>query len=68
MAMTVRFTPEQDAKLQMIADQHGISKQQALVLTLERFDAREKRQEQMNEVLKLVLSRDEDLMNRLADA
>ncbi|MFM2321497.1 MAG: hypothetical protein RL612_644, partial [Actinomycetota bacterium] len=33
-----------------------------------RYDAREKRQAQMNEALNLVLTRDAELMERLADA
>lgn len=68
MAMTVRFTAEQDAKLQQIADDNGISKQQALVLILDQHDERKKRKQQMDQVLQLVLSRDSELMERLADA
>jgi hypothetical protein len=68
MAMTVRFTPEQDSKLQQIAHDNGISKQQALVLILDQHDERQKRKQQMDQVLQLVLSRDAELMERLADA
>lgn len=68
MAMTIRLTPEQDAKLEQIAQDLGVSKQQAIIETLERYDSREKRRRQMDEVLKLVLTRDAELMERLADA
>ena len=68
MAMTVRFTPEQDAKLQQIADEHGISKQQALVLTVDQYDERRTRRRQIDEALELVLSRDAELLKRLEDA
>jgi hypothetical protein len=66
MAMTVRFTPEQDAKLQQIAAEHGISKQQALVLTLDFYDERLARRKLINEAVQLVLTRDAKLLKRLA--
>ena len=68
MAMTLRLTPELDAKLDIIAAQLGVSKQLAVEAAIERYDAREKRQAQMNEALNLVLTRDAELMERLADA
>ncbi|MEY4618101.1 MAG: hypothetical protein RL101_287 [Actinomycetota bacterium] len=67
MAMTVRFTPKQDAKLQMIAAEHGISKQQALVLALDQYDERRERRKLINEAVQLVLTRDAELMKRLAE-
>ena len=67
MAMTVRFTPKQDAKLQMIAAENGISKQQALVLALDQYDERRARRKLINEAVQLVLTRDAELLKRLAE-
>lgn len=68
MAMTIRLTQEQDAKLEQIARDLGVSKQQAIIETLERYDSREKRRRQLDEAFDLVMTRDAELMRRLADA
>jgi predicted transcriptional regulator len=68
MAMTLRLTPEQDSKLEQIAADLGISKQQAIVETIESYDLRAKRRRLMDEAFELVMTRDAELMRRLADA
>jgi len=68
MAMTLRLTAEQDQALEKIAEQLGCSKQQAVVRAIEAFDSREQRRRQIEEITKLVLVRDKELLDRLADA
>jgi len=66
--MTLRLTAEQDQALEKIAEQLGCSKQQAVVRAIEAFDSREQRRRQIEEITKLVLVRDKELLDRLADA
>lgn len=68
MAMTLRLTAEQNLALEKIADELGCSKQQAVIRAIESFDAKEHRRKQINEITRLVLKRDKDLLDRLADA
>ena len=66
--MTLRLTAAQDRALEKIAEQLGCSKQQAVVRAIEAFDSREHRRKQIEEITKLVLVRDKELLERLADA
>ena len=54
--------------MEKIAEQLGCSKQQAVVRAIEAFDSREHRRKQIEEITKLVLVRDKELLERLADA
>lgn len=68
MAMTLRLTDEQDKTLSAIAEQLGCSKQEAVISAIEAFDAKAQRKKQMKEIFDLVLVRDKELLDRLADA
>lgn len=68
MAMTIRLTKAQDEVLTNIADQLGCSKQQAVITAIEAFDAKAHRQKQLKEIMDIVLVRDKELLDRLADA
>lgn len=68
MAMTLRLTEEQDRALTKIAEQLGCSKQQAAIRAIEAFDAKSHRRKQIEEITRLVLTRDKELLDRLADA
>jgi hypothetical protein len=68
MAMTIRVTEAQDEVLTNIADQLGCSKQQAVITAIEAFDAKAHRQKQLKEIMDIVLVRDKELLDRLADA
>ena len=68
MAMTLRLTDEQDRVLAGIAEQLGCSKQEAVISAIEAFDAKTHRKKQMKEIFDLVLVRDKELLDRLADA
>lgn len=68
MAMTLRLTPEQDARLEEIAETLGMSKQQAVIAAIEQFDESAIRQKRLDEIFQKVMTRDHELMQRLADA
>ena len=68
MAMTLRLTAEQDKALETIAEQLGCSKHQAVIRAIESFDAKSNRKKQLDEIMKIVLVRDKELLDRLADA
>lgn len=68
MAMTLRLTPEQDARLAEIAETLGMSKQQAVIAAIQQFDESAIRQKRLDEILQKVMTRDHELMQRLADA
>ena len=68
MAMTIRLTEAQDEVLTNIAEHLGCSKQQAVVAAIEAFDAKAHRQKQLREIMDIVLVRDKELLDRLADA
>jgi hypothetical protein len=68
MAMTLRLTESQDQLLEQIAEQLQCSKHQAVIKALEAFDARAHRRKQIQEITKLVMERDKELLDRLADA
>jgi predicted transcriptional regulator len=68
MAMTLRLTEEQDARLDALAELLGVSKQAVVSMAIDRFDAAAARQKLLDEAFDLVMTRDKELMERLADA
>jgi hypothetical protein len=68
MAMTLRLTEEQDARLETVAKTLGMSKQQAVIALIEQFDEAASRRTRIDEIYKKVMTRDAELMERLADA
>ncbi|NBU22721.1 MAG: CopG family transcriptional regulator [Actinobacteria bacterium] len=68
MAMTLRLTESQDQLLEQIAEQLGCSKHQAVIKAIEAFDAKAHRKKQLDEIINIVLVRDKELLDRLADA
>lgn len=66
--MTLRLTEEQDARLDALAELLGVSKQAVVSMAIDRFDAVAARQKMLDEVFDLVMTRDKELMERLADA
>jgi hypothetical protein len=68
MAMTLRLEAEQDKQLAQVAEHLGISKQQAVALAVERFLELEWQRAVGSQVIDLVMTRDKELMERLADA
>jgi hypothetical protein len=68
MAMTLRLEAEQDKQLAQVAEHLGISKQQAVALAVERFLELEWQRAVGRQVIDLVITRDKELMERLADA
>lgn len=68
MAMTLRLTPEQDARLESIAAALGVSKQQAVIDLIENVDLSANRRVRLDSIFDKVMARDADLMERLADA
>ena len=68
MAMTIRLTDELDAKLERLAVELGVSKQQAVIHAIELSDSRSIREHQLAEARAFVLDHDKELMEKLADA
>jgi predicted transcriptional regulator len=68
MAMTLRLSTEQDQTVQNIADQLGCSKQQAVIAAIEAFDAKSHRKKQIDQIVDIILVRDKEILDRLADA
>ncbi len=68
MAMTIRLTDELDAKLERLANDLGVSKQQAVIQAIELSSAKSIRELQLAEARNFVLTHDRDLMEKLADA
>ena len=68
MAMTLRLTEQQDAELAAVADSMNVSKQRAVEIALEEYLQRNDQKRIMNEVIETVLTRDAELMRRLADS
>jgi predicted transcriptional regulator len=68
MAMTLRLTPEQDARLETLAKALGVSKQQAVIELLDTVDLSAARRVKLDGILDKVLKRDAELLERLADA
>jgi predicted transcriptional regulator len=68
MAMTLRLTEQQDAELAAVADSMNVSKQRAVEIALEEFLARNDQERIMRQVFEKVMTRDAELMRRLADS
>ena len=68
MAMTLRLTEQQDAELAAVADSMNVSKQRAMEIALEEYLERNSQTRIMREVIETVLTRDAELMRRLADS
>lgn len=68
MAMTLRLTPEQDARLEALAKALGVSKQQAVIELIDTVDLSAARRIKLDGILDKVLKRDAELLERLADA
>lgn len=68
MAMTIRLTEEQDAKLERLAEELCVSKHQAVIHAIELSNSRAIREKQLEEARAFVLSHDKELMEKLADA
>ena len=66
--MTIRLTEEQDTKLERIAQFRQVSKQRAIEQLVEEADEREFAKKRLDEAYNLVMTRDKELMERLADA
>jgi predicted transcriptional regulator len=68
MAMTLRLTDKQDGELSAVAESLNISKQRAMQIALDEYLERNDQDRIMKQVLETVLSRDGELMRRLADS
>jgi predicted transcriptional regulator len=68
MAMTLRLTEEQDAQLGAVAESMNVSKQRAVEIALDEYLAKHDQERVMSEIINKVLSRDAELMRRLADS
>lgn len=68
MAMTLRLTEEQDTKLDLLAAELKLSKQQAIVHLIQTAELANHRQARLREIFDKVMVRDAELMERLADA
>jgi len=68
MAMTLRLTDKQDAELSAVAESLNISKQRAMQIALDEYLERNDQDRIMKQVLETILSRDSELMRRLADS
>lgn len=66
--MTIRLTDELDAKLERLANELGVSKQQAVIQAIELSDARSIREQQLADARTFVLTHDKELLEKLADA
>ena len=67
MAMTVRFTEEQDAQLTQLAEYWGVSKQQALVRAVEDMIVSIDYENKKREGLAFVMSEYADVIKRLGE-
>lgn len=66
MAMTLRLTDEQDAKLTELATIQGISTQQAVIRLIDTASLRAERRREVDLIMDDVLTRDAELLDRLA--
>ena len=66
--MTLRLTPEQDARLEALAASLGVSKHQAVIEMIETVDLSAQRRIQLDGIFDKVMQRDAELMQRLSDA
>ncbi|MCX6485393.1 MAG: hypothetical protein NTX78_01950 [Rhodoluna sp.] len=68
MAMTLRLSEEQDKQLTTIAESLGISKNKAAIDAIQAFIELEWQRATVKQAVERVLTRDAELMERLADA
>ena len=68
MAMTLRLTAEDEATLERLAEQLGVSKQKALIAAMNNTDHNAKRKRDLAFAREYVMTHDKELMERLADA
>ena len=68
MAMTLRLTPKIDAQLGERAKRSGMSKQKIITIAIEAHLERTGQSEQAQRVFDKVLTRDKELLERLANA
>lgn len=66
--MTLRLTEEQDTQLGAVAESMNVSKQRAVEIALEEYLLKHDQQRIMRELVQKVLTRDAELMRRLADS
>jgi predicted transcriptional regulator len=66
MAMTLRLSAEQDAKLAELARAQGVSKQQAVLRLIDAATERTVRRREIDTIMDDVLTRDAELLDRLA--
>ena len=64
--MTLRLTDEQDAKLTELATIQGISTQQAVIRLIHTASLRAERRREVDLIMDDVLTRDVELLDRLA--
>ena len=68
MAMTLRLSPALDAQLGELAQRSGMSKQKIITIAIEAHLERTGQSEQAQRVFDKVLTRDKELLERLANA
>jgi predicted transcriptional regulator len=68
MAMTLRLSPKIDAQLGELAQRSGMSKQKIISIAIEAHLERTGQSEQAQRVFDKVLTRDKELLERLANA
>ncbi|MCF8549162.1 MAG: ribbon-helix-helix protein, CopG family [Pontimonas sp.] len=68
MAMTLRLSPKIDAQLGELAQRSGMSKQKIITIAIEAHLERTGQSEQAQRVFDKVLTRDKELLERLANA
>jgi predicted transcriptional regulator len=68
MAMTLRLSPTLDAQLGELAQRSGMSKQKIITIAIEAHLERTGQSEQAQRVFDKVLTRDKELLERLANA
>lgn len=67
MAMTVRFTEEEEQMLDRLSAQTGLSKQKAVVEAIRQMDQRFTRKTDLAAAREFVMTHDRELMQKLAD-
>ena len=68
MAMTLRLTEELEATLGLIAQERKVSKQRVIEELIEAAGEKSLRKARLAQAFELVMTRDKELMERLADA
>ena len=64
MAMTLRLSDKQSAALKKVADQEGISMQEAALKAVDEYLS--KRQIRLKEIIRKIATEDRELLDRLA--